>query len=61
MRLITGTELAKRSDSELAAIFGQVSRELSATKPGSPARSKALTSLENVRRERAARAARPRP
>lgn len=60
MRLITGTELAKRSDGELAALFGQVSRELIFTKVGSPERNNALASLENIRRERTARAA-PRP
>lgn len=61
MRLIASFELASRSDSELAAIFGHVSRALNQTKEGSPARRNALASLENIRREQAARRLRPRP
>lgn len=60
MRLITHFELATRSDHELAALFAFVARELPRTKAGSPERRNALASLENIRRERAARLCRPR-
>lgn len=59
MRLITHFELALRSDHELAALFALVSRELPCTRPGSPERRNALASLENIRRERAARLMKP--
>ena len=60
MRLITSFELANRSDSELAAIFRQVSAAVAQTAIGSPERRNALASLENIRRAQAARLMRPR-
>jgi hypothetical protein len=61
MKLITHFELAQRSDRELAALFASVACALPRTTPGSPERRNALASMENIRRERAARLARPRP
>ncbi len=59
-RLITRSELAGRSNSELAAIFRQASDALAHSAPGSADRRNALASLENITRERASRASRPR-
>jgi len=61
MRLITHFELATRSDTELSAIFADVSRELPRTGAGTPERRHALATLENIRREQAARLRLPRP
>lgn len=60
MRLITHFELATRSESELAALFACITRELPHMKAGSPERRNALASLENIQRARAARLRRPR-
>jgi hypothetical protein len=60
MKLITRSELARRSNSELAELFRSVSQQLVSTKPGSAARRNALASLETIQRERAARQ-RPQP
>jgi hypothetical protein len=60
MRLITRFELAHRSNAELSALFRQASSALAFSEPGSPERRNALASLENIRREQAARALRPR-
>lgn len=59
MRLITRFELANRSDKELSAIFRLVSEALQRTRPGSPERTNAIASLENIRREQASRLMRP--
>jgi hypothetical protein len=59
-RLITRSELTGRSESELAALFREVSLGLAQTAPGTPQRRDALASLENIARERAVRALRPR-
>lgn len=55
MRLITAFELAQRSNSELAALFRDVSQSLARSDPASPERRNALATLENIARERAAR------
>lgn len=60
-RLITRSELARRTDSELAVLFRQVSQGLATTIPGSPAHRQALASLENIARERTMRLRLPRP
>lgn len=52
MRLISNSELAKRSERELSALFGEVSRKLVRTERGSPARRNALATLENINRAR---------
>ncbi len=59
MRLITSFELARLSDSGLAAIFRRVSEGLTGTAIGSPERRNALASLENIRRAQASRRMRP--
>jgi hypothetical protein len=59
-RLITRSELTRRSNNELAAIFRQASDALAQSAPGSPGHRNALASLENIARERAARMNRPR-
>ncbi|MGD0775935.1 MAG: hypothetical protein ABSC05_24220 [Candidatus Solibacter sp.] len=55
MKLMSNHELSKKSDSELAALFCQVSKGLVCTRRGSPERRNALASLENISRARAAR------
>jgi len=60
-RLITRSELAGRSDNELAAIFRQASEALAQSAPGSTDRRNALASMENIARERTSRQAAPRP
>jgi hypothetical protein len=55
MKLISNHELQKRSDSELSALFTQVSRDLVRTQRHSPERRNALASLENIARMRALR------
>jgi hypothetical protein len=57
MRLITASDLAKRSNSELAALFRDVSQTLALSEPSSSERRNALATLENIDRERAARLA----
>jgi hypothetical protein len=59
--LITRSELARRTDGELAALFLRVSQGLARLAPGTDAHRKALGSLDNIARERAARARQPRP
>ena len=54
MRLITSFELATLNETELAALFNRVSKELTRTRKGSPERTHALASLENIRRARLA-------
>ena len=52
MKLISAFELHRRSEGELSALFGAVSRGLAATERGSPERRNALASLENISRAR---------
>ena len=52
MRMISNIELGKRSESELSALFGVVSKSLVRTERGSPERRNALASLENISRAR---------
>jgi len=58
MRLISNCELGRKSEPELASLFGRVAKALVRTRRGSPARRNALGSLENIARERAVRQAR---
>jgi hypothetical protein len=55
--IITPAELTHRSNSELSALFRQVSQELTSTAPGSTEHRDALTNLENIRRAQATRSA----
>ena len=55
MRLISAFELHRRSANELSVLFGQVSRGLARTQPGTPERRNALATLENISRARARR------
>ena len=48
MRLITETELAGRTDAELALLFQMVSQALTAARPGTPARRAVISSLQNI-------------
>ena len=57
MRLISNHELHQRSENELSALFGLVSKGLVRTERGTPERRNALASLENIARERAVRMA----
>jgi hypothetical protein len=57
MKLIVNSELRHRSENELSALFGRVSKALVRTKHGSPERRNALASLENIARARAVRLA----
>ena len=61
MRLITDSELARRSDAELAVLFQKVAEALAATKPGTQERRNVVASLQNIGRERARRHRQPRP
>ncbi len=58
MRLLTHTELERRSEQELRAIFRSVSTALVQSERGLPARRNALASLENISRALNARYAR---
>ena len=61
MRLILEYELHRRSENELSALFGQVSKGLVLTQRGTPERRNALASLENISRARCARMMKRRP
>ncbi len=61
MRLITNSELSRRTEGELAELFCRVSKALAQTRRGSPERRDALASLENINRERAKRHGGPKP
>ena len=52
MKLISAFELHRRSENELSALFGHVSKGLVLTGRGSPERRNALATLENITRER---------
>jgi hypothetical protein len=60
MRLITQFELARCSNNELAALSRQASTALALSERSSPERRNAIATLENIRREQAARLMRPR-
>jgi hypothetical protein len=55
MKLLTDTELARRSDCELAVLFQMAAEALARTAPDSPARRNVIASLQNISRERARR------
>lgn len=55
MNLITRFELASRKTSELYALRHVVFNDLARSKPGTPERSVALASIENIDAEIAAR------
>jgi hypothetical protein len=55
MRLITDSELANRTDLELAILFQIASEALGRTRPGSPERQAAIASLQNIGRARSPR------
>jgi hypothetical protein len=61
MRLITDTELASRTDVELAVLFQVASEALASAKPGTQERRDTIASLQNIGRERARRHRQPRP
>ena len=52
MKLISAHELHRRSANELSVLFGQVSKGLVLTQPGTPERRNALATLENIARAR---------
>ncbi len=53
MRLITRSELASRSDGELAVLFDVAAKALAWTKLGSPERDRVVASLQNINCARA--------
>ena len=55
MRPITDSELANRTDFELAILFQIASEALGRTRPGSPERQTVIASLQNIGRARSAR------
>lgn len=55
MRLITDSELANRTDLELAILFQIASEALGRTRPGSPERQTVVASLQNISRARSTR------
>jgi hypothetical protein len=59
MKLISSVELEHRTEPELAALFGTVSKVLTVTERGSAARRNALASLENISRARVRRLKQP--
>ena len=61
MRIITRAELAHRSPRELAALYAWVSDQVLNTRYESPEWQSGMITLENIRREQAARNLRPRP
>ncbi len=52
MKLISAFELHRRSENELSALFGHVSKGLVLTQRGTPERRNALATLENIARAR---------
>ncbi len=60
-RIVTPSELTRIDEKELCALFNKVSIQLYLHEPGSPESGAAHASLENIRREIAHRAARPKP
>ena len=61
MRIITRTELAYRSKYDLDALLTLVLNAIADAQEGSPEWQNAMESLANIRREKAARNASPRP
>jgi hypothetical protein len=60
MRLMSRHDLARHSDHQLAVLHAEISRRLRAAPEGSPESHEAMAALETIRRELAARRARPR-
>ena len=60
MKLITSVELSNKTETELRALFGMVSKALVQTDRGTPERRNALASLENINRTLNGMRARPR-
>jgi hypothetical protein len=54
MRVITDSDLAARSDAELAVLFHVVSQALGEAKPATERRKSVIASLQNISRARAA-------
>ncbi len=59
MKLITNLELAAKTERELSALFGAVSKALVTTARGTAQRRNALASLENISRARCAHGYQP--
>lgn len=55
MRMMSDTELSKRSDVELAVLFGMVSNALALTSTGTPERRRVVSNLQSISRARALR------
>ena len=55
MRLITRSELANRTDVEIAVLFGVAAKALGWTQPGTPERARVIASLQNINLARAYR------
>lgn len=51
MKIITSFEIAARSENDLKALFGNLSKKLVTTKAGTAERRNTLASMENVQRE----------
>lgn len=61
MKLITRFELAQHSEKELSLLFRKATEALTASAPESAERRNALATIENIAREREARAPLHRP
>jgi hypothetical protein len=48
MKMISAHELHRRTEKELSALFGEISKGLVRTQRGSPERRNALATLENI-------------
>lgn len=59
MKVFTSLELSAKTERELSALFGAVSKALITTSRGTPQRRNALASLENISRARCAQGYRP--
>ena len=59
-RIITASELNNKTSNELSALFYKVSQQVAKSEPGSPERSNALASLENISRAMCTRHTEPR-
>lgn len=55
MRMILHTELSALNETQLSALFAEVSRKLARTEKGSAARRNALATLDNINVAQAAR------
>jgi len=61
MSIISSTDLAVRTDSELAVLFHMVSQKLAVAPVGSPDRRAVIASLQNISVERSMRCHRNAP